>query len=102
MYSIMSRNKTNGSYTKCAIMDRENKIYGNKVEDIRFDDLKEAIHFICKKGDKSKIYYICGQYNRATDNDMLDAGNGWFVRQRYCYHDGWKRICLTTSKPYAS
>lgn len=67
MYSIVSRNKTNGSYTKCAVMNKECNNYGNKVEDMTFDELKDAINFILKIGDKNKIYYICGQYNRATD-----------------------------------
>ena len=106
MYRIVSRIKTNGSYTKCAVTDTECTIYGNKVEPKTYDDIKDAVRFILTTGDKSKIYYICSQYDSKTDlhsrnNDSLDAGNDWFVRQRYCYtNKEWVRICLTTSKPY--
>jgi hypothetical protein len=106
MYSVASRIKTNGSYTKCAVMDKEFKAYANKVEDNTFNTINEAIKFITMNGDKSKIYYIYSEYQASYDvnnknNDKFDAGNNWFVRQRYTYtNKNWTRICLTTSAPY--
>lgn len=106
MYKIVSRLKTNGSYTKCAIMDPDYTSYGNKIEPNTYDKIEDAVNFIVKNGDFSKIYYICSQYDRAKDlysknNGHLDAGNDWFVRQRYCYtNKAWVRICLTSPKLY--
>jgi len=108
MYVITSRVKTNGSYTKCASTNKDFKNYSNKIEDDNFDNINDAINYITKNGDKSKIYYINSLYNESLDchnknNDMLDAGNDWFVRQRYSYIDKkWCRLCLTKPKPYNS
>lgn len=107
MFAVASRVKTNGSYTTCATMDTNCSNYGNKIEDVAFADVKTAVGFIIANGDKSRMYYICAKYDSAFDahsrnNKFLDAGNDWFVRQRYSYTNGkWTRICLTTSKPYS-
>jgi hypothetical protein len=105
MYSVASRIKTNGSYTKCAVMDKDFKAYANKVEDNTFNTISNAIKYINMYGEKNKIYYIYSQYQRFDvvnkNNDIFDGGNNWVVRQRYAYtNKNWTRICLTTSSPY--
>ena len=88
MYSIASRIKTDGTYINCPKTDKEFKSYGNKVEDKTFNSIDDAIKFIKKSGDRSRVYYIFQEYNPSFDihnrnNPVFDGGNNQFVRQRY-------------------
>ena len=107
MFRVISRNKTNGSYTNCPRMDEKCTDYGNRVEMKEFDNIDLAVKWIVTKGDKLRIYYIAGKYDHSKDlhnkGDLkFDCGDSWFVRQRYAYTKdrNWERLCLTTSTPH--
>lgn len=106
MYKILSRNKTDGSYTICAKFDPEFTAYGNTIENIEFNDIELAISWILLNGNKLKVYYICSEYNHDTDNQhinnqMINAGNNHFIRHKYCYtNKEWIRMALCSPKPH--
>jgi hypothetical protein len=111
IFRVISRNKTDGSYTNCPRMDENCTDYGNRVEMKEFDNIDLAIKWIVTKGDKSRIYYIVEKYDHSKDlhhkGDLkFDCGDSWFVRQRYAFTKDrnvgsrWMRLCLTTSTPH--
>lgn len=107
MYRVCSRVKTNGNYTNCARMESGSQLYGNKVCDTEFSTIDAAVKYITQNGDKCHIYYICEPYNYAFDklnvgNPQCDAGENYYVRQRYAYTDkSWTRLSLGSSRPYS-
>jgi len=106
MYNILSRFKTNGSYTDAPKMDSTISNYGNKIELIEFEDIELCVKWIFENGDKSRIYYIVSKYMPSCDknfinNSKFDVGSDYFVRRRYTYTSGnWLRIQITSSKSH--
>lgn len=106
MYKIISRVKSDGSYTKCAKFDTTFISYSNKVETLDFSNIEDAKKYIFSYGEKHRVYYIIQEYIEAYDklhigNDYFDAGNNWFVREKYCFNNKWTKICTTKSKSYS-
>ncbi len=100
---VISRNKTDGSYTLPALYDVNASSYGNEING-EFSDIKNALKFIETKGNKLKVYFICEPVNRSIKlTDFNNCGNNYYVLRKYSILNGkWTRICLTNGKVWDS
>lgn len=99
---ILSRIKTNGSYSLPPKYDINYNKYSNKIDVENITTIEQAEKWIKQHGERSRIYYICDSPNiHVKIDEFNDVSNGYVAIRRYCFTNQiLTRLCLSKPKAY--